>query len=113
MRHAIAAKSIADLDTASAKMTEMGLGAEPLAKEGLELKDFLVKQVRPVPCLPPMPCLASHVRFPKLVQFSLYALVCIGNLLGTVFFFSGSQEGWVVWGCLVVVVRGGGGALSK
>ena len=53
MRHAIAAKSIADLDTASAKMTEMGLGAEPLAKEGLELKDFLVKQVRPLPCLSP------------------------------------------------------------
>ncbi len=46
MRNAIAAKSIEQLDAASAKMTEMGLGAEPLAKEGLELKDFLVKQVR-------------------------------------------------------------------
>jgi hypothetical protein len=104
MRHAIAAKSIADLDTASAKMTEMGLGAEPLAKEGLELKDFLVKQVRPLPCLAfpclSSPCLAPNARFPKLVQFSLYALVCFGYLLGTVLFL------WVSGGVGCVGVFG-------
>ena len=45
LRRAIAARDISALTAASDKMTEMGLTNDPLAKEGLDLKDFLIKQV--------------------------------------------------------------------
>ena len=45
MRAAKAKWSIADLEAAGSKMTQLGLGAEVLAKEGMELKDVLTKRV--------------------------------------------------------------------
>lgn len=50
LRSAIKAASLEQLDAALDKMVKMGLNEEPLYREGLDLKDFLNKQVRVCLC---------------------------------------------------------------
>ncbi len=46
LRDAIKASNLGQLDTALDRMMKMGLNEEPLYREGVDLKEFLNKQVR-------------------------------------------------------------------